>query len=143
MPALQGDTGLGLFPSSHDPTKELGAAPAQCDNARRGLLWVPSFNQVNELPRALSVRRPPDPGGAGAVFVEDDHEANHRGHRLGGGSRSVDDGPTDARSVVNLMTTTKPTIPPTTPSWPQEASPRTHELVNNITALVLIAHSRR
>ncbi len=49
----------------------LYAGPLRCDNPGRGLLWAPSV-QINDLPRALSVRRPPEPGGAGAVFVEDD-----------------------------------------------------------------------
>ncbi len=35
-------------------------------------LWAPSFRQVNELPRALSVRHPPDADGAGAFYSEDD-----------------------------------------------------------------------
>ncbi len=51
----------------------------------------------------------------------------------------MDDGPTGARSVSELMTTTKPTIPPTTPNWKQEAPGDTHGCVNIITALVLIA----
>ena len=37
------------------------------------------------------------------------------------------------------MTTTKPTIPPTTPNWPQGASVATHANVYTITYLVLIA----
>ena len=37
------------------------------------------------------------------------------------------------------MTTTKPTIPPTTPNWPQGASLTTHTNVYTITYLVLIA----
>ena len=34
---------------------------------------------------------------------------------------------------------TKPTIPPTTPNWKQEAPGETHELVNGITCLVFFA----
>ncbi len=52
--------------------KVLDAVRLRCDNAGRGSLWAPSFRQINDSPRALSGRRPPEPGGAGAVFVEDD-----------------------------------------------------------------------
>ena len=37
----------------------------------RGLQWALSF-YINDLPRVLSVRHPPDADGAGAFFLEDD-----------------------------------------------------------------------
>ena len=54
------------------PGKELGAVPPPCDNAGRGLLWGPSFRQVNDLPRALSVRHLPCLGQRRGFFSEDD-----------------------------------------------------------------------
>ena len=36
------------------------------------MLWAPSFNQTNDLPRALSVRRPTNTGQRRGFFSEDD-----------------------------------------------------------------------